>query len=629
MSHQSWTPARCFARMGSGQMFKKLRGVLLGLGTAFLLVIGVGAAGGGAEQTSPSLPSLLLNGHDLPRGAVLEPMSSGPLSVDRVKALGVKPKVGSGVPPASIRTWTFPGSSTALRVLVAEAFTPSWAVEGLRSTEAGMRRRGFVPFTTSSVVPGSIGFTGILTTSSGSSRSSSIFFARGSLLFGVSFSTSSRVSLLKNLEAADTLALEQLKKEKADYGGGVSQRVDSSTAAGYALGGALGYVLLLEAFAFWRDPVRRRLRWRKEASVCGPIDVTAGARRLRRTAILLFVLQLACAALIVDALLPHSLGDRIKLGAIGIAISLALSLYRARRGAGRISPFWSLSGHHRVQATALSSLAALAGLFAFANLAQGATASGGDPNSQWYLVGAACCLAAAGIALRRAHRISAVSPREAMERDERPMVLYLRSFGDDRLRLRSATLGRGSLIERLGLNRFDSFEEIIARHLSKIGPVVAINPPGTKLAPLGAARENLPHDDWQQTVDEWMDRAGLIVIGAPAAATTPGLAWEIQHVEATHRLSKTLIVVPPIRDEELEARWDGFAAAAAVWPRAAELPVAPARILAMNRKGDGWALVTAERRTEWSYAAALASATEREGKPADPSFAAQSQLAPA
>src|SRR6202020_2194080 len=387
MSHQSWTPARCFARMGSGQMFKKLRGVLLGLGTAFLLVIGVGAAGVGAEQTSPSLPSLLLNGHDLPRGAVLEPMSSGPLSVDRVKTLGVKQKVGSGVPPASIRPWTFPGSSTALRVLVAEAFTPSWAVEGLRSTEAGMRRRGFVPFTTSSVVPGSIGFTGILTTSSGSSRSSSICFARGSFPFGVSFSTSSRVSLLKNLEAADTLALEQLKKEKADYGGGDSQRGDSSTAAGHALGGPLGYVLLLEAFAFWRDPLRRRLRWRKEASVCGPIDVTAGARRLRRTAILLFVLQLACAALIVDALLPHSLGDRIKLGAIGIAISLALSLYRARRGAGRISPFWSLSGHHRVQATALFSLAALAGLFAFANLAQGATASGGDPNSQWYLVG--------------------------------------------------------------------------------------------------------------------------------------------------------------------------------------------------------------------------------------------------
>ena len=144
-------------------MFKKLRGLLLGLGTAVLLVIGVGAAGVGAEQTSLSLPSLLLNSDDLPRGAVLEPMSSGPLSIERVKAMGIKPKVGSGVPPASIRTWTFPGSSTALRVLVAEAFTPSWAVEGLRSTEAGMRRRGFVPFATSLVVPGSIGFTGILT----------------------------------------------------------------------------------------------------------------------------------------------------------------------------------------------------------------------------------------------------------------------------------------------------------------------------------------------------------------------------------------------------------------------------------------------------------------------------------
>jgi hypothetical protein len=610
-------------------MFKKLRGLLLGLGTVVLFLIGVGAAGMGAEETSPSLPSLLLNSDDLPRGAVLQSVTSGPLDVDRVKAMGVNPKVTSGVPPAWIRTWTFPGGSTALRVLVAEAFTPSWAVEGLRSTGAGMRRRGFVPFTTSLVVPGSIGFTGILTGSSHSSRSSSLFFARGSLLFGVSFDTPSRVSLLTNLEAVDSLAREQLKREKAVYGGEVSQSVDSSTAVGYALGGALGYVLLLEAFAFWRDPLRRRLRRRTGAGVGRPIDVTAEARRLRRTAMLLLVLQLTGAGLVVDALLPHSLGDRIKLGAIGIAISLALSVFRARRGAGRLTPFWSLSGHHRVQATALSSLAAAAGLFAFADLAQGATASGGDPNSRLYVVAAACSLAVAGIALRRAHRVSAVSAREAMQRDERPMVLYLRSFGDDRLRLRSATLGRGSLIERLSPNRFDSFEEIIARHLSKVGPVVAINPPGTKLAPLGAARENLPHDDWQLTVDQWMDRAALIVIGAPAATTTPGLAWEIQHVEAMRRLSKTLIVVPPVRDKELQVRWDGFAAAAAIWPPAANLPAVPARVLAMNRKGDSWAIITADRRTEWSYAAALDSATEREEKPVDPSFAAQPQLASA
>src|SRR4029077_11954852 len=46
-----------------------------------------------------------------------------------------------------------------------------------------------------------------------------------------------------------------------------------------------------------------------------------------------------------------------------------------------------------------------------------------------------------------ARRLGSVDARRLMLRDPRPPVLYLRSFGDDRLRLWTATLGRPSLVE--------------------------------------------------------------------------------------------------------------------------------------------------------------------------------------
>ena len=63
-------------------------------------------------------------------------------------------------------------------------------------------------------------------------------------------------------------------------------------------------------------------------------------------------------------------------------------------------------------------------------------------------------------------------------------MLYLRSFGNDRLKLWTAAFGRPSLIERFTLRRFDTFEEVLVRYLSGYGPVIAVNPPGTRLAPL-------------------------------------------------------------------------------------------------------------------------------------------------
>ena len=137
------------------------------------------------------------------------------------------------------------------------------------------------------------------------------------------------------------------------------------------------------------------------------------------------------------------------------------------------------------------------------------------------------------IIYRYTRRLGSIDARRLLERDSRPPVLYLRAFGDDRLRLWTATLGRSSLIERFTLRRFDRFEEVLVRRLSQYGPVIAVNPPGTKLAPLGAARQTIENAEWHEEVAGWMAACALIVFLTPPIEVREGLRWELRTVLST------------------------------------------------------------------------------------------------
>lgn len=191
-----------------------------------------------------------------------------------------------------------------------------------------------------------------------------------------------------------------------------------------------------------------------------------------------------------------------------------------------------------------------------------------------------------------------------MLRDPRPPVLYLRSFGDDRLKLWTATFGRPSLIERFTLRRFDTFEEVLVRYLSGYGPVIAVNPPGTKLAPLGAARETIDSADWQSAVATWMTQSRLIVFATPPSQVNRGLRWELETVSVHGYWDKALIVVPPVRAEQLQARWHGLLGVG-LWPFTVPGPVEDPHALVLALRNGRWHVISADRRTEWSYSAAL------------------------
>ena len=84
----------------------------------------------------------------------------------------------------------------------------------------------------------------------------------------------------------------------------------------------------------------------------------------------------------------------------------------------------------------------------------------------------------------------------------------------------------------------------------------------------------------------WSGRA-LIVIGAPPGAWTPGLIWELEQIDTSNLWPKTIVVSPPLADDQLRWRWFAFATSGpANWPFRQGLPADPALILTLTRRSD-------------------------------------------
>jgi hypothetical protein len=410
--------------------------------------------------------------------------------------------------------------------------------------------------------------------------------------------------------------------------------IDTPQAAGYAVGVLAGYVGILTGIAYLRDPLRRARR--RARSIPSPSlpqgaevrDVSVLAQDNKKTAIWRLVVQLIGSCIAAYGafvfLVPHWYVYLV----IGLAIVWAGGRFLQPAGAGRDTNRVMLAGSRRTRVTVLLSLASVLVLLGLASVIMASLDHAQPPDavingvpvqtlgSAFGVIGF-ILVALGAIISRFARRLAAIDAHQLMLRDARPPVLYLRSFGDDRLKLLTATLGRPSLIERFTLRRYDAFEEILVRHLSHHGPVIALNPPGTKLAPLGAARETIDSADWQSVIAGWMARSAMIAFVAPPGQVTKGLHWELETVSANRNWHKTLIVVPPVPPEDLQRRWRGFLdGCARLWPSSFPLPAEDPGTLVVAYRNSGWMVITADRRTEWSYSAALKQALDDPRQPA-------------
>ena len=172
-------------------------------------------------------------------------------------------------------------------------------------------------------------------------------------------------------------------------------------------------------------------------------------------------------------------------------------------------------------------------------------------------------------------------------------MLYLRSFGDDKVPLATIASARRPFFELFSFRGRDPFEEAVAWEFATYGPVVAVGRPGQSLASLGAAREHLSDDTWQEQV-------AMRMHGTRASRRrhreTPGLRWEVSQVVAGGHLDKAVFVFPPLEGGALARRWEFTSTAlAAAGAPVGPLPADPVLIHTAQVAADGVVTATIAR----------------------------------
>ncbi|MGP4027424.1 hypothetical protein [Actinomadura sp. 3N407] len=188
--------------------------------------------------------------------------------------------------------------------------------------------------------------------------------------------------------------------------------------------------------------------------------------------------------------------------------------------------------------------------------------------------------------------------------------MYLRNFADDDLTIRTSPLTRLSFLEKLSLRQRESFEEVIVRYLQPYGPVIAVSDPRRSSTVLGAAREVLPHDGWKEKVKGYIEESALVIVGATPIDSTDGLQFELDTIVHTGALDRTLLLLAPREPAERFQAWRRFRRIAGAFGIPEQLERQAGRLLVVRHGPDGWTAYHSDRRTDWSYAVALAKATD-------------------
>jgi hypothetical protein len=210
----------------------------------------------------------------------------------------------------------------------------------------------------------------------------------------------------------------------------------------------------------------------------------------------------------------------------------------------------------------------------------------------------------ADVTYRLSRRLALMSAAKVVDRDQREEILLLRSFLDDRVKIRAHRTGRQSLVERLTLRRRDRFEEIITWALWRFGPVVTLGEPGTRLPAIGAAREYFSNDAWRPAVEEKIASSQLIVMGV---GRTRSLVYEVSRIRQAGALSRTLFVFPPVAISEIDVRLRVLATTLDLDPDWLAAVFSGNRLpLALTFDDAGWPVaVTGESRDDIAYQTAV------------------------
>jgi hypothetical protein len=161
------------------------------------------------------------------------------------------------------------------------------------------------------------------------------------------------------------------------------------------------------------------------------------------------------------------------------------------------------------------------------------------------------CVCLSWLCSRLAWRCQRHSQRLLLQRaydirkfDDRPPILFLRSFADDQISIRQTHKSwQLKSMDFFGSGlKSNTLDELLVQQYSYIGPVIAIGNPNDKVPLIGASRKYVMGESWRELVLSLMKQASLIIIGA---RDSEHLLWEIHQIGVLRLHRKTVFVLPP------------------------------------------------------------------------------------
>jgi hypothetical protein len=154
---------------------------------------------------------------------------------------------------------------------------------------------------------------------------------------------------------------------------------------------------------------------------------------------------------------------------------------------------------------------------------------------------------------------------EALAKDPRPPILYLRPFKADKIRYSTMysrlywvrfVVRQGTLFLRIVRGEPNMYvgedpvssaggsgEELVVSLLDPLGPVIAIGRPKERIPPAGAARLYVG-DEWKDVVHDLLNRAQMVLM---FAGRTPHFEWELRKVFQNETFAPTILILPFFR----------------------------------------------------------------------------------
>jgi hypothetical protein len=142
-----------------------------------------------------------------------------------------------------------------------------------------------------------------------------------------------------------------------------------------------------------------------------------------------------------------------------------------------------------------------------------------------------------GFAFMWGRKLMQKSADKVLLEDQRPPVLYLRSFKDDAI--------TSSLIDTSTSPVSFTEEEFLMEVLNDFGPCIAIGQPGEKIPDLGAARMYVADDQWQDKVRELLISSRLVVL---RAGRTKNFLWEVEKSIQSVTPRNLIILIPKTKN---------------------------------------------------------------------------------